>query len=102
MKTKIASVPKIAELKNKWGFDAYEEGIVVRDNGTGREETVPVGQPGHPVKEGFKANLENNPGLPEKLGRALTGDVYLFGGAMVVQIFEGGAQFYDPGLVQTS
>ena len=101
MTRRIARFARIADYKDKWAVDAYQEGIVVRDNASGREEVVPAGEPGHPVKEGFKSNLDNNPGLPARLGQAVTDEVKLFGGALTAQVFEGGVQLWDPAIGKT-
>jgi hypothetical protein len=94
MKTRITSHPKIGVFGGRFSLDSYQEGVVVHDHEGDRDATVSVGEPGHPVKGAFLSNLKANEKLPERLGAALTEEVTVFGGDLVVQVFEGGVQLY--------
>lgn len=92
-KDRIGNFPNIAE---KWSFEAYPEGIVLRVQGTDQAATIAAGKPGYPVKEGFRANLTGNKKLADQLGEAVTDEIQVFDGSVTIQLFEGGVQFYDP------
>lgn len=106
MKTHIASFAKVSIFDERFNIDAFQEGIVVRDNTTGKEEAVPVDRPGRPVKGAFLRNLGNKPKsadkmLGELLGQALTDEVKLFDNKVVIQVFDAGVQCFSPAIDKT-
>jgi len=91
----IVQYSKLRELQGDYRYTAYQDRLVIRDNSTGREETVRVDRPGYQVAERFQSLLEQDSTLSERLGAALTDEVSLFEGALQVQVFEGGAMLYE-------
>ena len=69
-KTLLRSFKDIALFQGRFSIDAYEEGVVVHDGKNDQKATIPVGEPGHPVKGAFAGNLRVNPKLPDQLGSA--------------------------------
>jgi WD40 repeat protein len=94
MKTPITNYKKVEAFKGRFSIDVFEEGVVVHDHETDRDATIPVGEPGRPLKGAFQANVSANPKLAERLGRAETDEIHLFNEALIVQVFEGGIQLY--------
>jgi WD40 repeat protein len=95
MKTPIHNFGKVKTFNERWSIEAFEEGIVIHDYQLDRDATIPVGPPDRPVKGAFHSNLKANPKLPDQLGQAVTDEVNLFGGDLIVQVFEGGVQLYS-------
>jgi WD40 repeat protein len=95
MRNRIATFKRIDTFNGRWSLDAYQEGIVIHDFERKLDATISVGEPGRPVKGAFAGNLKNNAKLAEQLGQAVTDEIDLYGGDLIVQVFEGGAQFYS-------
>ena len=95
MKTHIADFKKLDTFKNRFSLDTFEEGVIIHDFELDRDATIPVGTGAHPVRGAFRGNLNSNPDLGKKLGVALTDEVHLFNGDLIVQVFEGGTQLFS-------
>ena len=69
MKTLLKSYKEINLFQGRFSLNVYEEGVVIHDQKLDRDATIPVGDPGHPVKGAFASNLKGNPKLPNSSAR---------------------------------
>jgi hypothetical protein len=94
----IVQYPKILEIKSgDYAFKSYHGGVQVRDNKSGMTETVLAGEPGQFIHGAFKADLEGDRAIRDRLGAALTREVSIFNDALRVQVFEGGTLIFETG-----
>ncbi len=91
----IVAYLKTIELREQYVFASYDDRVLLRRPGDGRQEAVPGGRPPHPVQGGFRATLDRQPDLAQRLGSALTPEVSAFGDGLRVQLFEGGTLVYE-------
>ena len=95
MKTPIGKFEKIDVFNGRFSLECFAESVNLHDHKNNRDATVPIGIGAHPVKGAFRSNLNSDPELGKRLGVALTDEVTLFDGDLIVQVFEGGTQLYS-------
>jgi WD40 repeat protein len=93
---RLGGYDKIDLFQGRFGIDSFDRGVVFHDNTTGKDEVVPVEKPGQPVAARFAATLKKEEKLAKNLGSAMSDEVKLFDGAIVLQVFEGGVVCYNP------
>jgi WD40 repeat protein len=94
MKALLNSFKPIEPFKERWSVDVYQEGIIIHDFERKLDATIPIGEPGHPVKAGFANTIKSNEKAAERLGQALTDEVNLYNGDLTAQVFEGGVMLW--------
>jgi hypothetical protein len=92
----IVSYPRILQFKGgDYSYIARHEGVLIRRNTDGKEAVVAADASSHEVAARFKNALERDGGLADQLGKALSGDVRAFDGALYIQVFQGGALVHE-------
>jgi WD40 repeat protein len=91
----IIGPKKIEQLKVDYRFTVYQDGVVVEDPATKRQEAIPIGHAACEVSGEFKKLLAD-PENEKDMGPALTDEIAIFNDALTIQVFQGGVMFSAP------